>query len=715
MVNLSRPIDSKQIIKRHRKTIEKLNNINSSVEQYRLKVKKASDVLVAQKVFEALLDMPIEEINRDKRGIRVKALRNYGYKTIADITTTSVYTIASIRGISQDTAYLIKEITSDIVSKTRQNIKIKLSADNPYKEATELVAALSQYHYIKQVSEKCQNLLKQNSQTIDFAVKNLKSATGMLRWFFSSKEKKEKACEAYDILFDLINGEYKNEAEKLIADFDTIAKSTDSEAWQNFTINSVAFFNDLEAINPGILGKGDDLYGLPEELAQEVQAESFLRKGLYCKLRRYQELGVKYALHQKRILLGDEMGLGKTVQAIATMVSLQNAGGTHFVVVCPTSLLTNWCREIEKKSFLKITKIYGPDREMALAAWIENGGVAVTTYETTAYFKLADNFKFKLLVVDEAHYIKNPEAQRSINVKKISAHAERLFFMTGTALENKVEEMISLIQILQPRIALKVREITFISAAPEFRKIIAPVYFRRKREDVLTELPELIENKEWCILSAQEEIAYEKALLGKNYAAVRRVSWNVENLKDSSKALRLLEIVEAAEYEKRKIIVFSFFKQTLETVKEFLGKRCIDKIDGSVTPQRRQEIIDEFDKAASGTVLVAQIQSGGTGLNIQSASVVVFCEPQFKPSIENQAISRAYRMGQTRNVLVYRLLCEGTVDEKMMTILENKQAIFDAFADKSVAAEEGLNIDERTFGNIIKDEIDRIKSKNINN
>lgn len=95
-----------------------------------------------------------------------------------------------------------------------------------------------------------------------------------------------------------------------------------------------------------------------------------------------------------------------------------------------------------------------------------------------------------------------------------------------------------------------------------------------------------------------------------------------------------------------------------------LGKRCTNPINGSVTPQRRQEIIDEFDKAPAGTVLVAQIQSGGTGLNIQSASVVVLCEPQFKPSIENQAISRAYRMGQTRNVLVYRLLCEDTVDEK---------------------------------------------------
>ena len=108
--------------------------------------------------------------------------------------------------------------------------------------------------------------------------------------------------------------------------------------------------------------------------------------------------------------------------------------------------------------------------------------------------------------------------------------------------------------------------------------------------------------------------------------------------------------------------------------------------------------------------MAAQIQSGGTGLNIQSASVVIICEPQFKPSIENQAISRAYRMGQTRNVLVYRLLADDTVDEEITQLLENKQAVFDAFADKSDAAEKSFEIDERTFGNIIEEEIERINA-----
>lgn len=124
-----------------------------------------------------------------------------------------------------------------------------------------------------------------------------------------------------------------------------------------------------------------------------------------------------------------------------------------------------------------------------------------------------------------------------------------------------------------------------------------------------------------------------------------------------------------------------------------------------------EAVVDEFEKAPAGAVLPAQIQSGGTGLNIQSASVVIICEPQFKPSIENQAVSRAYRMGQTRNVLVYRLLCEDSVDERITEILKEKQNIFDAFADESSAAAESLEIDSDSFGNIIDEEIKRINKE----
>lgn len=181
----------------------------------------------------------------------------------------------------------------------------------------------------------------------------------------------------------------------------------------------------------------------------------------------------------------------------------------------------------------------------------------------------------------------------------------------------------------------------------------------------------------------------------------------------SSKATRLKEIIDDAEKDGRKVIVFSFFLDTIFKIHDFLKDKCLNPIYGKVNVNRRQEILDEFEKAPAGTVLLAQITSGGVGLNIQCASVVVICEPQFKPSIENQAISRAYRMGQTRNVLVFRLLAANSIDEKLLNILKEKQEIFNAFADKSVAAEKQAEIDNETFGKIIEEEIDRIKRKEV--
>lgn len=704
-------IDAKRRIEEHKDLLSKLAAAEKDADQYRVEISKASDALLAQEVLTVLKGIPVEEINRDKRGFRIKALRDHGYDTIADIASASVYSIASVHGISQDTAYSIKHIVDDIVKNARQGTKIKLSADNKTQAASQLISAISKYRRCQPYIETCRKIKSSNSKQIDYALTDLSPAASGIKWLFSSAAKKQKAIEAYQLLGGLLKNEYGRDVESALSSLDSINRSTNSEAWQDFTENSIRFFNVLEDVNPGILGTDDAVYGLPEDLAREIQEECFFPDGLLCELRRYQEWGVKYALHQERVLLGDEMGLGKTIQAIAAMVSLRNTGATHFVVVCPASVITNWCREIRKMSKLSVTKVHGVGRMAALRSWIQTGGVAVTTYETTGYFKLDESFRFTLMVVDEAHYIKNPEAKRTVHVKTLAGHATRFLFMTGTALENKVDEMIALIQILQPGIASQICGMACLSAAPQFREKIAPVYYRRKREDVLTELPDLIESKEWCTLGTEEERIYENAVLGKHYADARRVSWSVDDLHNSCKANRLLEIIDEAESEGRKVLVFSFFLDTIRKISMLLGDRCLNPINGSVSPQRRQEIIDEFDEAPAGSVLVAQIQSGGTGLNIQSASVVVLCEPQFKPSIENQAISRSYRMGQSRNVLVYRLLCENTVDEKITALLESKQEIFDAFADKSVAASKSLEVDDKTFGNIIKEEIDRINAK----
>lgn len=714
---MARPFTSKDIKRlrsEHRDYLSRLHAGQSSSETYFIQIREAANALVAQEVIAILKGIPVEEINREKRGFRVKALREQGFSTIADLSAASIYNIASVHGISQDSAYAIKRIVNELTDQARKGIKIRLSVDEKTPAATQLVTAVSNYRRSLPYADSCRQLLSSNERKINYALEDLAPAQSSLRWLFASKANKQKAQDAYHALTELLTNEYCAQVQNTLSSLESIRFSPNYTAWDDFQSNSIQFFNILENICPGLLGSDDAAYGLPEDLAREIQEECFFPDGLLCELRRYQEWGVKYALHQERVLLGDEMGLGKTVQAIAVMVSLKNTGATHFMVICPASVIENWCREIRKHSKLSVIKIYGQGRMSAFRSWIQSGGVAVTNYETTGYLKPDDDFQFSMLTVDEAHYIKNPEARRTVNVKRLAGHTQRLLFMTGTALENRVDEMISLISILQPAISAQVRNMVSLSSAPQFRKKIAPVYFRRKREDVLKELPELIENREWCTLLPEEEALYESAVLGKHYADARRVSWNVENLSNSSKARRMMEIIEEAEAEGRKIIVFSFFLDTIRKISLQLGSKCTDPISGSVPPKRRQEIIDQFDQAPAGTVLVAQIQSGGTGLNIQSASVVILCEPQLKPSIENQAISRAYRMGQTRNVLVYRLLCQNTVDERITELLEQKQATFDAFADKSEAAKESLELDDKTFGNIIQAEIDRINAKNKN-
>lgn len=704
--------DAERLAQRHQELQQNLAQFEGLSEGYKWAVQDATERYTVAEVLKLMQTIPIEEVNRDKRGIRVKALRENGFSTYADVLAASVYQLSAIRGISDDGARVIKRIVSEAANAAKQTTKVRLNADNRTTEATRLVVAISQYQNAKRLTRACMDLSEKYAYDISNALEDIQAASGFFKWLFASKVKKQRAIEAYNVLQENLYGEYGKAASSLSEERRRLEDCSGSEVWEDFQKQPIQYTNTLEDIVPGVLGNSDAVYGLPEELAREVQDECFFPDGLLCELRRYQEWGVKYILHQGKVLLGDEMGLGKTIQAIATMVSLKNTGATHFVVVCPASVIINWCREIQKFSKLRAIKVHGAGRNSALQEWIRSGGVAVTTYETTAYFELPKRFRFTLLVVDEAHYIKNPGANRSINTKAISCCADRLLFMTGTALENSVDEMVNLIDLLQPSIADKIKNMQDLKSAPQFREMVAPVYYRRKREDVLTELPDLLENEEWCQMGAEEEQEYENAVLMQDYNGARRVSWSAEDLHHSCKANRMLEIIAQAKSEKRKIIVFSFYLDTIQKIANLLGNQCTEPITGSISPNRRQEIIDGFNQAPAGQVLVAQIVAGGTGLNIQSASVVILCEPQLKPSIENQAISRAYRMGQARNVLVYRLLCANSIDEKISQMLANKQTLFNAFADKSVAAQEDVEVDAKTLSNIIEEEIERIKAKN---
>lgn len=688
-----------------------IKEIKENEEKDKDEIKKAIDYVLAEELVNALREIPVEQLGRDRSGVKIKCLKDAGYNDLARVFGASIEQISSIYGISRDAAYTIKSISDSYAKEIKKSQKVKFSTDNETKSSSKVISLIYLYLKKKEASKKIDEFNSQYNDKLQKSINIITDVGNGSTWIFESDEYRKKVIDNYNFINQTINEDFKDLSTQIDNILDYSPTTTSKKAWADFSENSIKYYNTIEEIYPGVLGTDDSIYGLPEQLAREIQDQCYFPDGLLCTLRRYQEWGVKYILHQEKALLGDEMGLGKTIEAIATMVSLKNTGATHFIVVCPASIVTNWCREIVKQSKLSVTKIHGAGKTAAFNSWIKTGGVAVTNFESTSILKMEETFKYSLLIVDEAHYIKNPNARRSENTLELTHHTDRILFMTGTALENKVDEMLNLIYDLNPEIAIKVQNIAFMSTAPQFREAIAPVYYRRKREDVLTELPDKIENEEWCDLNPEEEEIYEDAVLEKRYNDARRVSWNIKDLSKSSKATRLKEIIDDAEKDGRKVIVFSFFLDTIFKIHDFLKDKCLNPIYGGVNVNRRQEILDEFEKAPAGTVLLAQITSGGVGLNIQCASVVVICEPQFKPSIENQAISRAYRMGQTRNVLVFRLLAANSIDEKLLNILKEKQEIFNAFADKSVAAEKQAEIDKETFGKIIEEEIDRIKNK----
>lgn len=675
----------KKIIKQNIKRTEQQDRwIKSALDGEREEIaqlRKAADQFLNAKYQSALESMDVEMLSQSKQKIRISYLRSAGIDNIWQLSRMSRQQIEDLDGIGAQGAAAIYDLTKQIAKNAKEKLSVRIQTDSPTKADDALVAALYCVILHQEQRQKLQSIYERHHKPISKQIPMAQKAASGFSWFFASEKEREAALAAAAALQERLDGEFGDPT--LQEYYEAISGADQTECYAHFRENAAKYYAALEKYCKQLPMAQDTKAGLPEELVAQIEATQVDLTGLKATLRGYQEFGVRYAVHQKRTLLGDEMGLGKTIQAIATMIAMKAAGKHHFMVVCPASVLINWCREIQKFSDMEVTKIHGAD-DAALLHWRQNGDIAVTTFESISRFTLPEKFTFDYLVVDEAHYVKNPAAQRTVAMQKLLAKTEGVLYMSGTPLVNRVDEMCFLISCLQPQLSPRLEQLKLVSTAEQFRSELSGVYLRRVREDVLTELPDLIEKEQWCQLGTTEQSIYREAVDSGNLMAIRQVSWQVPELKDSSKAMRLLEICENAKEQGRKVIVFSFFRNTLQKVCALLGDRCSQIISGDISPAVRQQIVDEFNAAEAGAVLVSQVQAGGTGLNIQAASVVVFCEPQLTPAIENQAIARAYRMGQTRDVLVYRLLADDTIDERMLEILTTKQKEFDAFAEDSV-------------------------------
>lgn len=504
---------------------------------------------------------------------------------------------------------------------------------------------------------------------------------------FQSRTEIHNIHQAIEMLHQHNHSQILTDIEQAVKQYESIRPSN-KELRKDFIENNAQYYVDLEMIGEirVPLQDGD----LPSEIVNAVNNFELHTEGLNLTLRHYQAFGAKYALIMKRTLLGDEMGLGKTIQALAVYHHLTNLDKRYCLVVCPLSVTANWKREIEKFSNHPAYIFHGNNREETFNTWQKTGGVIITTYEHTAHMNFENAIAPDFLVVDEAHFVKNKNAKRSKNVYALSELSEYVLFMSGTPLENRLDEMKQLISVLQPEIARSITQELHVLRPKDFKAHIAPVYLRRNREDVLGELPDLEVIEFWSHLSDVEERNYYQALSEGHLMNMRRAAFSGGSREASAKLDHLLDICEEAHENGHKVLVFSFFRDVIDIVQSHLKEPRFEPITGDVPNERRQEIIDEFSKSDTGSVLCLQIIAGGVGLNIQAASTIILCEPQWKPSTEVQAIGRAYRMGQTRKVIVYRLLSENTIDSTMLELLGDKAQLFDMYAKDSAVADKAL-------------------------
>ncbi|MFF3483595.1 DEAD/DEAH box helicase [Streptomyces sp. NPDC002701] len=658
-------------------------------------VRAALTPLVAELVAQELEGIPVARLKDVTEGrLRLGALESAGFASVRPVFEASRHELRQIPGVGAQTADQALAAARQIARALEETVSVRIDVDHPEPRNTALVIALRRIVEAGPDLRRAVDAAGGVERRLAALLPAARPAGGRLRMALLGRVARENALAAAGEIRALVADAVSKGVPMLLmqASTDLLRESaSDAEAWVDFELRSPEYYSQLAEI----AGSAPDVAAsegfLPAEVADRVHAQGLDDTHRRVSLRGYQSFGARFALAQRRVVLGDEMGLGKTIQAIAVLAHLAAHGHRHFLVVCPASVLINWTREIGSRSTLRAVPVHGPERLDAYDEWRERGGVAVTTFDVL--HSLPDPKKAEThpldapaaFVVDEAHYVKNPDARRSRAVARWTNRCERVLFLTGTPMENRVEEFRTLVRYLQPELVPRIQGSDAVAGPHTFRRSVAPAYLRRNQQDVLTELPALVQVDEWEELSAADQDAYREAVAAGNFMAMRRAAY--AHAEKSAKLQRVRELVAEAAANGLKVVVFSYFRDVLATVREALGEGVLGPLAGGVPAARRQQLVDEFAEAEGHAVLLCQIEAGGVGLNLQAASVVILCEPQVKPTLEHQAVARAHRMGQVRSVQVHRMLAADSVDDRLLRILESKDRLFDAYARRSDVAE----------------------------
>jgi superfamily II DNA or RNA helicase len=470
-------------------------------------------------------------------------------------------------------------------------------------------------------------------------------------------------------------------------------------------------------------------------------------KALEAILRPYQKLGTAWLWHLYRQDLGgilaDEMGLGKTLQALALMAAAKvgrvdpNASSAAFIrrsalgstrstlphlVACPASLVENWRREAAR--FTPELKVFVHHGARRLASKdFANYDLILTSYGTLArdavLFELVE---FDLILADEAQHLKNRRTQAAQSLRALRGRGR--FLLTGTPLENSLDDLRSLFEFLMPGFlnkvpaGLKRDERAWHDA--QLRTQTAPYILRRTKAAVAPELPEKIEQILWCEPTATQAALYRRTqedserelidLAAKGQSEnqlrftvltqllrLRQISCDprlvpagrTATAADSAKLDAFRELLAESIDEGHRMLVFSQFTALLALLREELEAEGVTfcYLDGSMTPKARQAAVDKFQNDETIPVFLISLKAGGTGLNLTGADVVVHFDPWWNPAAEAQATDRAHRIGQTKVVTSYKLICSGTVEEKVVALQDAKRALLaDVFEASDEAA-----------------------------
>ena len=438
-------------------------------------------------------------------------------------------------------------------------------------------------------------------------------------------------------------------------------------------------------------------------------------------LRDYQETGVKWLSMLDKYgfggILADDMGLGKTLQTIS-FLSSRIDDSKKVLILAPSSLIYNWSDEFAKFApHLDVAVVYGLKnvRDELIA---EKHQITITSY--ASFRQDVEEYKdnhFQYLILDEAQVMKNDQTKIAQYLRDFEV--EHTFALSGTPIENNLGELWSIFQIVMPGLLPNKKEFLKLPAE-KVARYIKPFVMRRKKEDVLQELPDLIEvayrneladsqktiylallkqMQDRIIHATEDEINRSKIEILSGLMRLRQICDTpklfMEDYEgESGKLESLRELLEQIQDGNRRVLIFSQFRGMLDIIENELDKLGMEsfKITGSTPAKERQDMTTAFNDGQRSAFLIS-LKAGGVGLNLTGADTVILVDLWWNPAVEAQAIGRAHRIGQERNVEVYRMITRGTIEEKIQELQESKRNLVSTILD-GAEAKSSLSVEE---------------------